>query len=102
MQKLPPPQWSKPQDLVATFILLPTLEHYTSTTQNEVRSRGWTIHDGASIMLDNIEWIALGQAEGVRRGRKRRLDEEFRMGIEMEDVGVSEGVLRKEQEDGVE
>jgi len=53
-------------------------------------------------MLDNIEWIALGQAEGVRRGRKRRLDEEFRMGIEMEDVGVSEGVLRKEQEDGVE
>jgi len=51
-------------------------------------------------MLESIEWIPLGQAEGVRRGRKRRLDEEFRMGIEMEDVGVSEGVLRKEQEDG--
>ena len=38
--------------------------------------------------MDSVEWIDLGSAEGGWRGRKRRLDEELRMGVDSEDVGV--------------
>jgi hypothetical protein len=89
---LPPPPLSPPKDIAAHFLILPTLQHYTSSTLNELRSRGWKIHDGYSIFLERIEWIALGSAEGVWRGRKRRLEEELRMEVDEDDVGLVSGV----------
>lgn len=90
MQILPVSLLSPPKDLAAHFIILPTLRHYAPSTFNEIRSRGWKAHDGYSIFLDRVNWIELGSAEGVWRGRKRRLDEERRMGVEGEEVGVGE------------
>ena len=69
-------------------MILPTLQHYAPSTLNEVRSRGWKTHDGYSIYLERVEWLKLGSAEGVWRGRKRRLDEERRMGVDGAEVGV--------------
>lgn len=89
-QTLPPPPLSRPKDIVAHFMVLPTLQHYAPSTLNELRSRGWKTHDGYSIYLEGADWIELGSAEGVWRGRKRRLDEELRMGVEGEEVGVVE------------
>jgi hypothetical protein len=71
-------------------MILPTLQHYAPSTANELRSRGWKTHDGYSIHLERVEWIQLGSAEGVWRGRKRRLDEELRMEVDGKDVGVVE------------
>jgi hypothetical protein len=85
---LPPSPLSPPKDIAAQFLVLPTLQHYAPSTKNELRSRGWKVHDGYSIYLENVEWIDLGSAEGGWRGRKRRLDEELRMGVDGEDVGV--------------
>jgi hypothetical protein len=85
---LPPPPLSKPKDLAAHFLIVPTLQHYAPSTLNELRSRGWKVHDGYSIYLERIEWLTLGSAEGVWRGRKRRLEEELRMEIDEDDVGV--------------
>jgi hypothetical protein len=75
-------------DLAAHFMILPTLKHYASSTRNELRSRGWKIHDGYSIYLEKVDWIKRGSADGVWRGRKRRLDEEFRMEVDGDDIGV--------------
>jgi hypothetical protein len=69
-------------------MILPTLQHYAPSTFNELRSRGWKIHDGYSIYLERVEWIQLGSADGVWRARKRRLDEEFRMEVDGDAVGV--------------
>jgi hypothetical protein len=85
---LPQPPLSKPKDVAAHFMVLPTLQHYAQSTFNELRSRGWKTHDGYSIFLERVEWITLGSAEGVWRGRKRRLDEELRMGADDDDAGV--------------
>jgi len=74
--------------MAAHFLVLPTLQHYAPSTLNELRSRGWKIHDGYSIYLDHWEWIPLGSAEGGRRARKRRIDEEYRTGVDAEEVGV--------------
>jgi hypothetical protein len=41
--------------------------------------------------LDRVDWIELGSAEGVWRGRKRRLNEELRMEVDGEEVGVVSG-----------
>jgi hypothetical protein len=84
---------SKPQDISAHFILLPTLQHYSPSTLNELRSRGWKTHDGYSLYLDHVEYLPLGSAEGVWRGRKRRLEEELRMEIEGDSSGVVRGDL---------
>lgn len=89
-QTLPPSPLSGPKDVAAHFIILPTLQHYAPSTLNELRSRGWKIHDGYSIYLERVEWIQLGSADGVWRGRKRRLDEEFRMEVDGDEVGVVE------------
>ena len=78
--------------MAAHFLILPTLQHYTASTQNELRSRGWKVHDGFSIYLERVEKINVGEAEGGWRGRKRRLDEEFRMEVDSEDVGVGSDV----------
>ena len=59
---------------------------------NELRSRGWKIHDGYSIYLQNIQWVPLGSAEGGRKSRKRRLDEEFAMMVDEDDV-LNNGTL---------
>ena len=88
---LPVSPLQKPKDLAAHFILLPTLQHYAPSTSNELRSRGWKTHDGYSIFLDRVEWTELGSAEGVWRGRKRRLNEELRMEVDGEEVGVAGG-----------
>lgn len=40
------------------------------------------------MYLERVEKINVGEAEGGWRGRKRRLDEEFRMGIDGEGIGV--------------
>lgn len=85
---LPPAALHRPTDMSAHFLILPTLQHYTASTQNELRSRGWKVHDGFSIFLERVEKINVGEAEGGWRGRKRRLDEEFRMGIDSEEIGV--------------
>jgi hypothetical protein len=85
---LPPSPLSAPKDIAAHFLVLPTLQHYAPSTKNGLRSRGWKVHDGYSIYLESVDWIELGSAEGVWRGRKRRLDEELRMGVDSEDVGV--------------
>ena len=69
-------------------MILPTLRHYASSTRNELRSRGWKIHDGYSIYLEKVEWIKRGSADGAWRGRKRRLDEELRMEVDGDDIGV--------------
>ena len=90
-QILPPAPLSRPKDIAAHFMILPTLQHYAPSTFNELRSRGWKTHDGYSIYLERADWIELGSAEGVWRGRKRRLDEELRMGVEGEEVGVVGG-----------
>lgn len=81
----------KPRDVAAHFLVLPTLQHYAPSTLGEVRSRGWKTHDGYSIYLDRVDWIELGSAEGVWRGRKRRLNEELRMEVDGEEVGVVSG-----------
>ena len=78
--------------MAAHFLILPTLQHYTASTQNELRSRGWKVHDGFSIYLERVEKINVGEAESGWRGRKRRLDEEFRMEVDSEDVGVGADV----------
>jgi hypothetical protein len=88
MSTLPRPPLSGHKDIAAHFLILPTLQHYSPSTLNELRSRGWKMHDGYSIHLDRVEWIPLGTAEGGWRGRKRRLDEEFRMEVDGEEVGV--------------
>jgi hypothetical protein len=88
---LPPSPLSAPKDVAAHFLVLPTLQHYASSTKNELRSRGWKVHDGYSIYLESVDWIDLGSAEGVWRGRKRRLAEEYRTGLESEEVGVVKG-----------
>ena len=80
---------SPPKDIAAHFTILPTLKHYAPSTFNEIRSRGWKIHDGYSIYLDKFEWLDLGSADGGWRGRKRRLDEEYRMGADDEVVGMN-------------
>src|SRR5579871_3808764 len=67
---LPQSPLSGPNDLAAQFLVLPTLVHYAPSTLNELRSRGWKIHDGYSIYLDHWEWIPLGSAEGGRHVRK--------------------------------
>ena len=85
---LPQSPLSGPKDLAAQFLVLPTLKHYAPSTLNELRSRGWKIHDGYSIYLDHWEWIPLGSAEGGRHARKRRIDEEFRMGVDQDNTGV--------------
>src|SRR5437773_3538435 len=87
-QTLPPPLSSGPKDVAAHFMILPTLTHYTASTLNKLRSRGWKIHDGYSIYLEHVEWLKPGSADGVWRGRKRRLDEELRMGVDGEEVGI--------------
>jgi len=88
---LPPSPLQKPRDLAAHFVVLPTLQHYAPSTMGELRSRGWKTHDGYSIYLDRVEWIELGSAEGGWRGRKRRLNEELRMEVDGEEVGVVSG-----------
>lgn len=87
-QTLPQPPLSRPKDVAAHFMILPTLQHYAPSTFNEIRSRGWKTHDGYSIFLERVEWITLGSAEGLWRGRKRRLYEELRMSADADDVGI--------------
>jgi hypothetical protein len=84
----------KTQDLKVRFLVLPTLQHYASSTLNELRSRGWKMHDGYSIYVDEVEWIKLGTAEGGRNFRKRRLEEEFSMFVDEDDRGDGDDGFR--------
>lgn len=65
------------KDLIVNLLILPTLERYTGSTCNGLKSRSWgTIHDGMSYSVWDIEWVEAGEAEARGGGsKKRRLDE---------------------------
>jgi len=72
-----PPALVAGKDLVVNLLILPTLERYTGTTRNALKSRSWnTIHDGMSYSIWDMEWVEAGEAEARGMGsKKRRLDE---------------------------
>lgn len=65
------------KDLIVDLLILPTLEKYTGSTRNALKSRSWnTIHDGMSYSIWDMEWVEAGEAEARGGGsKKRRLDE---------------------------
>lgn len=65
------------KDLIVNLLILPTLEKYTGSTRNAIKSRSWnTIHDGMSYSIWDMEWVDAGEAEARGGGsKKRRLDE---------------------------
>lgn len=65
------------KDLIVNLLILPTLEKYTGSTRNALKSRSWnTIHDGMSYSIWDMEWVDAGEAEARGGGsKKRRLDE---------------------------
>ncbi|CAZ82593.1 unnamed protein product [Tuber melanosporum] len=65
------------KDLIVNLLILPTLQKYTGSVRNALKSRSWnTIHDGMSYSIWDMEWVEAGEAEARGGGsRKRRLDE---------------------------
>jgi flagellar biosynthesis GTPase FlhF len=65
------------KDLIVNILILPTLERYTGSVRNALKSRSWnTIHDGVSYSIWDMEWVEAGEAESRGGGsKKRRLNE---------------------------
>lgn len=78
-------------DLHITVLILPTLEKYTATLQNNLRSRKWKDHDGMSYMIHSIGFVneAVTSRYTERGGAARR----ERMKAELEKRKAAEGLL---------
>ena len=86
-QPLSPP---RNRDLHLTLVILPPLQHYSSTVRHGVKSRDWgDDHAGSSFMVDKIAWVDEGVAKGEERsGEERRK----RIGASMGDKRIGPAV----------
>ncbi|BFZ59014.1 hypothetical protein YB2330_000014 [Saitoella coloradoensis] len=63
-------------DVVVTLRVAPTLVRYTGSFRNGIKSRSWKVeHDGMSVMIEDVQHVSTGAAEGGLRGRKKRMRE---------------------------
>lgn len=66
----------KDRDCVATLRVCPRLHRYGGSLQNGINSRSWLVpHDGVSVMVDSIDFIAKGRAELTPHLVKKRLQD---------------------------
>lgn len=91
------------RDLVATILILPTLEKYSSTTRWGIRSRSWNKnHDGLSFMIMKIKWVDGVDTVNESRGKERRerMDAAVKEAELDPDMNFGNGVVMESYERG--
>ena len=95
---VPPPD----MDLHITVLILPTLQKYSSSVVNGVKSREWgDNHDGMSFKIHQLDWVDEGLSRGEERsGEARR--QRMRAAMSLMSLFAGDGERKKEGKNGVD